>query len=69
MLIKIESIICLIGHVEDKGRMREPLSIIEIDGEIGVKGLSCHVVRNEQEAVDLLFQVYSPLLSTSHRFL
>lgn len=49
----------LLGNADKKSR--SPLSITEVDSEIHVRGLVSHPVRNEQEALDLLFEVRSPL--------
>ena len=37
----------------------QPMTISENEDGIYVKGLSCHLVQNEEEALNLLFEVFS----------
>ena len=40
------------------------LNVVEEGGAVHVKGLSCHLAQNEEEALNLLFEV-----STSHCYI
>lgn len=47
----------------------EPLAVIENENGVYVKGLSCHLAQNEEEALNLLFEVFTPYLWFSLHFL
>jgi hypothetical protein len=44
----------------------QPMTICENEDGIYVKGLSCHLVQNEEEALNLLFEVSEIIIESRH---